>query len=133
MVFRIEDKSGSSHASASARSPRAVGAGSFRHHRDVAKSLPLIACSLGADDQRARLEEWRFLIASSTARMELDGGVRYLFGAAEGLLEKVQALAAAESQCCAFLRFEIEQRNDGVALSVTTDAAGQDALRFIFS
>jgi hypothetical protein len=94
-------------------------------------NLPLIACSLDGDGQQTRLVEWKELLAEATAREETDSGVNYSF---PGELEaRVQALAAAEHECCAFLEFEITRRNDRIELSVAAPQEGLDALRFIFA
>jgi hypothetical protein len=98
----------------------------------MANSLPLIACSLGAQDQQTRLGEWRTLLAAATARVDVAGGVGYVFAREDGLLERVRALATEESLCCPFLRFDIEEVAEGVAMTVTSDADAEEALRLVF-
>ena len=94
------------------------------------KPLPLIACTLGAEDQRARLEEWRSLLAQAASRADVPGGKRYVFDAELGA--SVQRLAAAESDCCSFLDFELSADENGVAMTVTTVPQAEPALRFVF-
>jgi hypothetical protein len=94
-------------------------------------SPPLIACSLDGDGQQTRLGEWKDLLAKATAREETDSGVNYSF---PGELEaRVQELAAAEHECCAFLEFELTRRDDRIELSVAAPPDGLDALRVIFA
>jgi len=48
------------------------------------------------------------------------------------LAERVRSLAAAEQECCSFLRFEVVEGGDDVVMTVETEEAGQEALRFMF-
>jgi hypothetical protein len=95
------------------------------------KALPLVACSLDGSGQRERLNEWRSLLARADSREPLSTGMRYRFPAA--LADDVRSLAAAERECCAFLRFDLAQTNDALVLTVESDGPGRDALRFIFA
>ena len=92
--------------------------------------LPVIACSLSASGQRERLSEWKSLLAVAESREELPTGMRFRFR--PDLLERVRSLAAAEKECCSFLRFDVVEAGDDVAMTVETEEAGQEALRFIF-
>lgn len=94
------------------------------------ETLPLVACSLSAGGQRDRLAEWKTLLAAATSRKELGTGVRYRFPAA--LTERVRALAAAEHECCSFLRFDLTETGDGLVMTVEADRTAQAALRFVF-
>ncbi len=90
----------------------------------------MIACSLDAGDYRKRLDEWKSLLASAEAREDLNGGVRFLFRS--DLTERVRALAAAEHECCSFLRFGLADANDSLELTVETDESNAAVLRIIF-
>ena len=94
-------------------------------------SLPVVACSLSPAGQRDRLNEWKSLLACAESREPLSTGMRYRFPA--DLTEDVRALAAAEQECCSFLRFNLRQAHSSLVLTVESDGAGQDALRFIFA
>jgi hypothetical protein len=99
----------------------------------MADSLPLIACSLSAQERRERLAEWRSVLSAADERREIDGGMQYVFRPADGMPDRVRALAAAESECCAFLRFHIQEQPERLTMTVTTQhPVAQDALRFIF-
>lgn len=93
-------------------------------------SLPVIACSLSGDGQRERLNEWKSLLAVAESRQELPTGMRFRFR--PSLAQRIRSLAAAEHECCSFLRFEVVEAGDDLVLSVETNENGQDALRFIF-
>jgi hypothetical protein len=95
-------------------------------------NLPLIACSLSADGQRARLAEWRELLATATSRTAVDGGARYAFEAGNGVEARVRRLAVAEQDCCSFFDFAVRRTGDSVELRVTAPDEAQDALRFVF-
>jgi hypothetical protein len=93
-------------------------------------SLPVIACSLTGDGQRERLNEWKSLLAVAESREESPSGMRFRFRA--NLAERVRSIAAAEQECCSFLRFGVVEAGDEVVMTVETEEAGQEALRFIF-
>jgi hypothetical protein len=93
-------------------------------------SLPIIACSLTGDGERERLNEWKSLLAVAESREELPNGMRFRFR--PNLAERVRSLAAAEQECCSFLRFDTAEAEDGLVLTVETERSGQEALRFIF-
>jgi hypothetical protein len=93
-------------------------------------NLPVIACSLTGDGQRERLNEWKSLLAVAESREELPSGLRFRFRS--NLAERVRSLAAAEQECCSFLRFDAAEAEDRFVLTVETEESGQEALRFIF-
>ena len=84
-----------------------------------------IACSLTAPEQHLRLRE----IAEIGQHAFLDahvGGTRasVRFAAHDGIRERLEALVAAESSCCAFMTFDL--RDDGgqlvLGIAVPEDA-----------
>ena len=86
-----------------------------------------IACTLGADDVPARVDEWRALLADVVERRPIPGGVRLVFGSPAPLAE-VARLAAAEHGCCSFFAFTITVDARGVALEATAPPDGQAVL-----
>ena len=96
------------------------------------KQLPLVACSLNADGQRERLGEWAEVLGKARSSVPTDDGARYSFAASDELERQLRALAAAEAECCSFLDFEIARRAGTIELTVTSPAAGLEALRFVF-
>ena len=97
------------------------------------RRLPLVACSLNGEDQRACLDAWVSLLASAASRAEVPAGMSYVFRPASVFARRVRDLAAAEGACCTFLDFEIVEQSDEVRLTVTSHPTGQAALRFIFT
>jgi hypothetical protein len=88
-----------------------------------------IACTLNAADfaQRetliARLGSDALLSTSRDAtRAELR------FAAGEGIRERVDAFVAGESACCAFLTFDVVQRDDEIVVAIAAPADGALAL-----
>ena len=83
-----------------------------------------IACTLGSQSMRGRLDEWQRLLEHVVRREPIDSGLRATFGAATPLGELMR-LAAAEQDCCQFFTFAITVDARGVALEVR---ASDDAL-----
>jgi hypothetical protein len=94
--------------------------------------LPLIACSLDATGQQARLAQWREALVAAVSREETSEGVRYTFVADAQAEQRIRDLAAAERGCCSFLEFEVRRHADQVLMNVTAPPDGLDALRLIF-
>jgi MerR family copper efflux transcriptional regulator len=93
-------------------------------------NLPVIACSLTGEGQRARLSEWKSLLDLADSRQGSPSGMRFRFR--RDLAERVRSLAAAEQECCSFLRFDLVEAGDNLVMTVETEESGQEALRFIF-
>jgi hypothetical protein len=98
----------------------------------MTSNLPLIACSLHAGEQQTRLVDWAELLGQARVREETPFGVRYSFAADDDLKTRVEALAAAEQNCCSFLTFDVSRRGEEIEMIVTAPPGGQAALRFIF-
>ena len=90
---------------------------------------PPIACTLGADALKGRLDHWQQLLSHVGRRESVDGGVRAVFEASVPLDELIR-LTAAEQDCCQFLDFVITVDRRGVALEVR---APDDALPIVES
>lgn len=78
-----------------------------------------IACTLEPSDLPARLQQWRDVVAESTGRDEVEGGVRLRFDRSPGLAARLADLAEAEHGCCGFFDFAIALGPDGTSLTVT--------------
>lgn len=83
-----------------------------------------IACTLGSQTMRGRLDEWQRLLEHVEHREPIDNGLRATFGPATPL-DELMRLAAAEQDCCQFFTFAITIDSRGVALEVR---APDDAL-----
>lgn len=93
----------------------------------MTSSLPLIACSLDSDGQRARLADWAHLLAQAATREETARGVRYSFASLAADFEsRVRALAAADQDCCSFLQFKIVRADDQIEMTVTAPPEGRE-------
>lgn len=88
-----------------------------------------IACTLGSESMRSRLDEWQRLLEHVEHREPIDGGLRLTFGPATPLGELMR-LTAAEQDCCEFFTFAITIDSRGVALEVR---APHDALPVLHS
>lgn len=90
-----------------------------------------IACSLQPDSVGARLQDWRRVLESATARTALPGGVRVVFDRDIDVAALAQ-LAATEQVCCSFFRFDIGIGTDAITLDVTGPAESQQVITAVF-
>ena len=84
----------------------------------VKATSDLVTCTLPESEQPAgNRGEGRFgLLASVTSTREISDGFELAFPA--GSIAQVRDFVAAESQCCAFLTFTIDDREDGTRLTI---------------
>ncbi len=90
-----------------------------------------IACSLALDDlgrRRAWIADLARDALRDHRREDLVLRLHYLPAAAA----RVREMARMESQCCAFLTFEIRERPDGVLLTITAPEAAREAAAAMF-
>lgn len=82
-------------------------------------SEPPIACSLNARELPARLAEMADLgrAALTDARTE-PTRAQLRFAAGAGVRARVEAIVAAESECCAFLAMHVSDEPDTVVLTI---------------
>ena len=81
--------------------------------------LPL-ACTLRREDGAARLRRWRILAEKSPPRAKRSGNmleVRWQLRA--GVKDELEALAAAERQCCSFVSWGVASEGADVVLRIT--------------
>ncbi len=92
---------------------------------------PPIACTLSSKEQRARVEEAESELLQGVLRIEeLTNGYALWFPAEPGRLQRLAEFVELESQCCAFLDFEIrlEAAAKEVALSLTGPEGTKEVL-----
>jgi len=78
-----------------------------------------IACALSATDLPNRLREMSDLGRDALVDSDLDGTrARLRFAAGAGIRERVDAIVAAESSCCAFLAMRVSDEPDAVVLTI---------------
>jgi MerR family copper efflux transcriptional regulator len=92
---------------------------------------PAVACSLGAGDMAARVDEWRAVLTGVRERLPVAGGVRLVFGP-DAPVQEIARLAVAEHDCCAFFTFALTVGARGVALEVSAPSEGQGLLGEVF-
>lgn len=90
-----------------------------------------IACTLGADDLRTRIDDWTRTLADVTSRTAIDGGLRLQLGAGLDVADLAR-LVVAEQGCCAFYRFALTVDERGIALEVTAPAEAATVLASLF-
>jgi MerR family copper efflux transcriptional regulator len=88
-----------------------------------------IACTLGSQSMRGRLDDWNALLAHVAHRKTIDQGIRVTFGPSTPL-DELMRLTTAEQNCCQFFSFAITIDSRGVALEVRSPA---DALPIVHS
>jgi hypothetical protein len=66
-------------------------------------------CSLGGDELVERVQAWRDVSSRAIARDVHANRVSSVYPSEPGLVQRLRALIAAESECCAFLGFTIEE------------------------
>ena len=76
-----------------------------------------IACALSAEELSARLAEIRALGAEALLGVDGPGALR--FRNDEATRRRLEAIVAAESECCSFLAFDLKSRDDELELRVT--------------
>ena len=86
-----------------------------------------MACTLGSDSIKGRVDEWQALLAHVERRESIDGGVRLTFGRSTPL-DELMRLTAAEQDCCQFFALAITIDSRGIALEVR---AAPDALPIV--
>jgi hypothetical protein len=93
-----------------------------------------IACTLDASEQRQRAVELRSL--GHDGLLSIDRGkqrVLLRFRPDPDIRERVERLAAAESRCCAFLRFEVADTDGATALTVVAPEGGEATMHELAS
>ena len=98
------------------------------------RDLPVIACSLTADELPERRRRWRTLLEGALIeREQIPAGVRLELVARDGVEQELRELAALERECCAFASFEVSRYEHRVRLDVTSSGDGIPAVRELFS
>ena len=94
-------------------------------------ALP-IACTLDAAGLKARLASIRELARDALLGFEREGLVLSLrYEAAAG--ERVRRMVEGERDCCAFLRFDVEEEGDVITVTVVAPEAARDAAGELFA
>jgi hypothetical protein len=90
--------------------------------------IPL-ACTLGPDDARSQLDEWRELLQRVAGRSERPAPNRLeLSLIPDSEIESVVRLAQREAGCCPFFSFSIDIRADRLVLVVEVPDSAVEVL-----
>lgn len=85
-----------------------------------------MTCSLGASDLRRRLDEIAAVGADSLIERNADGErhlLRFLSDAQTR--HRLEAIVAAEAQCCSFLDLSLDEQGEELVLSIGAPEDGQ--------
>ncbi len=87
-----------------------------------------IACTLDAGTGPQRIDEWRLVLADLVERDARPGAVVLHFGDRPGLAAELGRLVAAESVCCSFLGWAVDQTTRGWRVVISGDDEALAAL-----
>ncbi len=90
--------------------------------RDAAHVETPLACTLGPEDGPARMRRWQALAKKGDPSARRSGHrLEARYQPERGVRDELEALAAAERQCCAFVAWDVSQERDYAVLYVTAD------------
>jgi len=93
-----------------------------------------IACTLTPDELQGRVSLMDALATTALlAREPIGGGLRVRFRDTPGTEQRIRELAAAESACCAFLRFDVHHDRHAVVLDITGSREAQPVITELFA
>jgi hypothetical protein len=93
-----------------------------------------IACSLSSAGLAAQGDRWKRLAATSLAeRAETADGLRLTFRAGSESEGELRALAAVETDCCAWAQWEVTVGQDRLVLHVRSAGDGVAVLHGMFA
>jgi hypothetical protein len=87
-----------------------------------------IACTLGATDGVARLARWRALSDARMSVRRTPNELFVLYQSRGDVHEELEALVAAERECCSFAEWEVTRDAEHVELRIRSDAEGLTAI-----
>ena len=87
-----------------------------------------IACALGATDGAARLARWRALSDARLTVQRTPDQLVVLYRSQCGIHDELEALVAAERECCSFAEWEVARDAEHVVLRIRSDAQGLAAI-----
>jgi len=89
--------------------------------------LPL-ACTLVATDGAARLARWRALSDARLSVRRTPDQLVVRYRSQCGVQQELEALVAAERECCSFADWEVTPDSEHVLLRIRSDAQGLAAI-----
>jgi len=83
-----------------------------------------IACSLDENEARRRWHEWSDVLGHRLGVVQSATRMTVRFPPSDALSTKLGELVAAESLCCGFVDWQLDEQSDGLELTVSGDPAG---------
>ena len=97
-------------------------------------NVPVIACELSGGDVAAQAERWmRLGRDAGLGRVETGDGLRLRFRDEPAVEQELRALAAVESNCCPWARWEVSRAEGELVLQVSSTPEGAATLHAMFS
>lgn len=90
-----------------------------------------IACTLDATNLKERLD-WIAALNARWLRASRRDGLRLTLDYAPGALDDVRRMVAGEKACCAFLAFDIAERDGLVRLTIAAPEDAREAAEALF-
>jgi hypothetical protein len=95
---------------------------------------PPIACTLSADQFRGRTDELAALAARALrSRKPTPEGERLIFADDPETEAELRAAVAAEASCCAFLRMDLDRREEGLVLDIAGPRDARPVIAALFA
>lgn len=92
----------------------------------------MIACTLGPDDMPAREAEIRALGREALLAVERSEARATLsFRRDPAIRARIERIVALESECCAFIDFELSDTGNALVLTLQTPNGGEPALHIL--
>ena len=92
----------------------------------------MIACTLGPDDMPVREAELRALGREALLAVEhCEARATLRFRRDPATRARVERMVALESECCAFIDFELYDTGDALALTLRTPDGGEPAMHML--
>ncbi len=86
------------------------------------------ACTLVATDGAARLARWRALSDARLSVRRIPDQLVVRYRSQRGVQQELEALVAAECECCSFADWEVTGDSEHVLLRIRSDAQGLAAI-----
>jgi hypothetical protein len=97
------------------------------------ENVPDVACDLGAGGAAAQARRWERLgREAGLGRAETADGLEIRFRDETAVERELRELAAVESRCCAWARWEVYQANGELVLRASSTPEGAAAMHAMF-
>jgi hypothetical protein len=90
-----------------------------------------IACMLAPGDYKARLA-WIAELTRDALRSQVRRDLELEFVYAAGAADRVREMVQKERDCCAFLAFDLDERSDGIRLTIKVPERAREAADLLF-